>query len=255
MHNTDAIPQTRTGAGLRGLVERAAKKLRGKGYDIDPAIPLWVLVGYLTRRAVWLLRGIIKVLFLQGRIQFLFIGPSVELRNARYIQFGRGVSLERGSIIDGLAERGVRLGNGVTLGAYSIVRPTGVLSRIGLGVVIGDNCGLDAYCFIGAAGGVKIGNNVIMGQHVSFHAEEHNVDDPLRPIKDQGVRRLGIVVEDDCWIGANVTFLDGAHVGRGCVIGAGAVVKGRIPDYSIALGAPAKVIRSRIATAVTHSAR
>jgi acetyltransferase-like isoleucine patch superfamily enzyme len=248
MHNIDAIPQTRTGTGLRGLVEQMAKKVRGRDYKIDSAIPLWVLIGISIRRAVWLARGIIKVLFLQGRIRFVFIGPSVELRNARYIQFGRGVSLERGIIIDGLAERGVRLGNRVTLGAYSIVRSTGVLSKIGLGVEIGDNSGMDAYCFIGAAGGVKIGNNVIMGQHVSFHAEEHNVDDPSSPIKDQGTRRVGIVVEDDCWIGANVTLLDGAHVGRGCVIGAGSVVKGEIPNYSIAVGAPARPVRQRVTT-------
>jgi acetyltransferase-like isoleucine patch superfamily enzyme len=53
------------------------------------------------------------------------------------------------------------------------------------------------------------------------------------------------VVEDDCWIGSNVTFLDGVHVGRGCVIGAGAVVNGTIPDNSIAVGVPAKVVGTR----------
>jgi len=65
------------------------------------------------------------------------------------------------------------------------------------------------------------------------------------PIRLQGVTRQGIVIEDDCWIGAKVTFLDGAHVGRGCVIAAGAVVRGEIPAYSIAAGVPARVIKSR----------
>jgi acetyltransferase-like isoleucine patch superfamily enzyme len=62
----------------------------------------------------------------------------------------------------------------------------------------------------------------------------------------QGVNSKGIVVEDDCWVGANTTFLDGAHVGHGCVIGAGSVVRGEIPPYSIVVGAPARVIRSRL---------
>jgi acetyltransferase-like isoleucine patch superfamily enzyme len=246
MHNNDAIPQTRTGTGLRGLIERAMKKVRGKGYGIDSTIPVWVLICFSVRRTVWLARGFIKLLFLQGRMGFVFVGPRVELRNASYVHFGRAVSLESGVIVDGLAERGVRLGDRVTIGAYSIVRSTGVLSRVGIGVEIGDDSSMDAYCFIGAAGGVEIGKKVIMGQHVSFHAEEHNFDDLSLPIKDQGTRRAGIVVEDDCWIGSNVTLLDGAHVGRGCVIGAGSVVKGKIPNYAIAVGAPARPLRSRV---------
>jgi acetyltransferase-like isoleucine patch superfamily enzyme len=59
------------------------------------------------------------------------------------------------------------------------------------------------------------------------------------------VNRKGIVVGDDCWIGAKVTFLDGAHVGKGSVIAAGAVVRGEIPPYSIAVGVPARVIKFR----------
>jgi acetyltransferase-like isoleucine patch superfamily enzyme len=84
-----------------------------------------------------------------------------------------------------------------------------------------------------------------MGQRVSFHSENHKFDRIDIPIRLQGVSRQGITIEDDCWVGANVTFLDGAHVGRGCVIGAGSVVKGTIPPYSVIAGAPAKVLRSR----------
>ncbi|MDC0124525.1 acyltransferase [Gammaproteobacteria bacterium] len=61
----------------------------------------------------------------------------------------------------------------------------------------------------------------------------------------QGVTRQGIRIEDDCWIGANVVFLDGAHVNKGCVVAAGAVVKGVIPPYSVVAGIPAKVIKTR----------
>jgi acetyltransferase-like isoleucine patch superfamily enzyme len=84
-----------------------------------------------------------------------------------------------------------------------------------------------------------------MGQYVSFHSENHIIDRTDIPIRLQGVVRKGIVIEDDCWVGAKVTFLDGCHVGRGCVVAAGAVVRGEIPAYSIIGGVPAKVIRSR----------
>lgn len=54
--------------------------------------------------------------------------------------------------------------------------------------------------------------------------------------------RGGIIVEDDVWIGANATLLDGAVLRRGCVIGAGAVVRGEIPALAICVGAPARIV-------------
>jgi acetyltransferase-like isoleucine patch superfamily enzyme len=66
-----------------------------------------------------------------------------------------------------------------------------------------------------------------------------------RPIRDQGVTNKGIVIDDDVWVGSNVTFLDGVHVGTGCVIGAGAVVTKDLPPYSVAAGVPARVIDNR----------
>jgi acetyltransferase-like isoleucine patch superfamily enzyme len=53
-----------------------------------------------------------------------------------------------------------------------------------------------------------------------------------------------VIIGDDCWIGANVTLLAGVTIGSGCSIGAGSVVKRDIPPYSIAVGSPARVIRS-----------
>ena len=59
------------------------------------------------------------------------------------------------------------------------------------------------------------------------------------------VARQAIVIEDDVWIGANVVLLDGAVLRRGCVVGAGSVVRGELPAFSVAVGAPARVIRER----------
>ncbi|MCX7595635.1 MAG: acyltransferase, partial [Fischerella sp.] len=63
---------------------------------------------------------------------------------------------------------------------------------------------------------------------------------------EQGVTCKGIIIEDDCWLGHGVTVLDGVTIGKGSVIGAGAVVTKDIPPYSVAVGIPAKVVKSRI---------
>lgn len=98
---------------------------------------------------------------------------------------------------------------------------------------------------MGCGGGVRIGANVIMGQCVSFHPEIHCFADLGTPIRLQGVMQAGIHVGDDCWVGAKVTFLDGARVGSGVVIAAGSVVRGEVPDGVVIAGVPARVIRTR----------
>ena len=219
-------------------------RLKGHEYHLERSVPLSLLLGIMVRRLVWFARGVLKCLLLQQRFRIIFIGPRVNLRNARLIRFGRAVTLERGVIIDGLSREGVELGDNVMIGAYSIVRAS-IPANLGAGVRMGKDSSVDAYSFMGAAGLIVIGENVIMGQHVSFHSENHNYERTDIPIKHQGTRRLGIVIEDDCWVGSNTVFLDGSHVERGCVIAAGSIVRGQIPAYSVAAGAPARVVKSR----------
>jgi acetyltransferase-like isoleucine patch superfamily enzyme len=172
------------------------------------------------------------------------MAKGVNLRGASLVRFGKGVTLERGVIIDGLMRNGVVLGDNVKIGPYSVLAGAPI-SNLGEGIRMGANSAVDAYSFIGSSGFVSIGENVIMGQHVGFHPENHDFDRTDIPIRAQGTTRQGITIEDDVWVGSNAIFLDGAHVGRGCVIGAGSVVRGKIPPYSIAVGIPAKVILSR----------
>jgi acetyltransferase-like isoleucine patch superfamily enzyme len=220
-------------------------RLKGHEYRLDRSVPLSLLLGIVLRRLTWLVRGVVRCLLLQRRFRLIYIAPRVNLRNASLIRFGRGVTLERGVIIDGLSRDGIELGDNVMIGAYSVVRAS-IATNLGAGVQMGKDSAVDAYSFIGAAGYITIGENVIMGQHVSFHAENHNCERTDVAIKHQGTRREGIVIEDDCWIGSNTVFLDGSHVEKGCVIGAGSVVRGRISAYSVAVGAPARVVKSRL---------
>ncbi len=94
-------------------------------------------------------------------------------------------------------------------------------------------------------GKVNIGNNVSIAPNCVVVGSNHNFGRTDIPIKEQKVSSKGIVIGNDVWIGANVTVLDGVNIGAGCVIGAGAVVTKDIPPYSIAVGNPCHVIKSR----------
>ncbi len=227
---------------LHLILNKIAKSIKGECYQLDSSIPITAIAAIAFRRLMCWIRSVFRGFFWKKKI---FIGSNVKLRNRRFIQLGYGVTLGNAVLIDGLSREGVVLGNHVSIGEFTRLEASGTITDIGKGIKIGNNSGIGAFSFIGGAGGVVIGDDVIMGQWVSFHPENHNFESLDLPIRLQGVNRQGIVVEDDCWIGAKVTFLDGAHVGKGCVIAAGAVVRGVIPPYSIAGGVPAKVIKSR----------
>ena len=101
---------------------------------------------------------------------------------------------------------------------------------------------------------VYVGSNILFARGVYVRSSNHSIESRERHILDQGheskrVRFEGadyaVVIEDECWIGANAVILSGAHIGRGAVIAAGAVVTGAIPPYTIAGGVPARVIAER----------
>ena len=111
----------------------------------------------------------------------------------------------------------------------------------GAQIIIGDYVGVSG-CTISATTSITIGNHVLLGSGCLI------TDSDAHPI-DPDERRLGggcvskpIVIEDDVFIGARAIVLKGVTIGKGSVIGAGAVVSKSIPSYSIAVGNPAKVI-------------
>jgi len=114
------------------------------------------------------------------------------------------------------------------------------------GLSMGNNCFINRGTWIWAAGTIKIGNNVIIGPYAVLVSGNHRYDSLDRPIKQQGDILNPIVIEDDVWIGAHAVVLSGVTIGEGSVIGAAAVVTSDIPAYSVAVGIPARVIRSRL---------
>ena len=110
-------------------------------------------------------------------------------------------------------------------------------------IKIGRHCIIGESSIIRGQGGVLIGDNVIIAPHVQIMAVDHIFDDPTRPIIEQGIRALGIEIEDGAWVGSGAIILDGVRVGRGAVVGAGAVVTRDVPPHTVVAGVPARVLR------------
>jgi acetyltransferase-like isoleucine patch superfamily enzyme len=87
-----------------------------------------------------------------------------------------------------------------------------------------------------------------MGPRVSIYAENHVFENPAILMKDQGVVKKEVIIEDDCWIASNSIILAGVTIGKGSVVAAGSVVTENVAPYSVIAGVPAKWIKSRKAS-------
>lgn len=110
-------------------------------------------------------------------------------------------------------------------------------------ISIGNNSSIGDNSFI--SGQIKIGNDVMIAPQVMLIASNHNHDRKDIPMNKQGSNSKGITIEDDVWIGARAIILDGIHIGKGSIIGAGSIVTKNVDEYSIVGGNPAKLIRRR----------
>lgn len=231
---------------MRYLVEKIIQTLkRDITYRLDPKLSPWSLIQVSIYRLFSIFRGGWLRLWLGACKGILFVGRNVYIKSPQLLSVGRSTILEEYVIIDALSEQGVQFGDNVTIAKHTTIQCTGVIRKLGVGLTIGDNSAVGAYSFLGAQGGISIGKNVIMGPRVNFHAENHVYTSVDLPIRLQGEERKGIVVEDDCWIGAGSILLDGVRIGTGCVIAAGSVVTKSIPPFSVAGGVPARIIKSR----------
>lgn len=115
-------------------------------------------------------------------------------------------------------------------------------------VYIGANTYVQSGCVLNAfVASIRIGANCMIAPGCVFTPYQHGFADTTRPMREQPLTSQGdIVLEDDVWLGAHVCVMDGVTIGRGAIVGAGAVVVDDIPPYSIAAGVPAQVIRSRL---------
>ena len=131
------------------------------------------------------------------------------------------------------------LGRWLHVGSNTAIRcHEGTLS-VGDKSVLGRDNSINCYL------DVEIGAAALFADHVYISDFDHRFDALDVPIKDQGIAKARVRIEPDVWIGTKVTIVRGVVVGEGSVVGANAVVTRDLPPYSVAVGAPARVIRDR----------
>jgi acetyltransferase-like isoleucine patch superfamily enzyme len=152
-------------------------------------------------------------------------------RRAGAEHFGRNCYVARGAQV---LTSFLRLGDDSWIAAGAIVRGH---------VSIGNWCSVNPYAHI--AGRVRIGNGVRIAGLASIYGFNHSFGRTDIPIHAQGHTEKGVVINDGCWIGANVLVVDGVNIGAHCVVAGGAVVTQDVPEYSVIGGNPARILRDR----------
>jgi lipopolysaccharide O-acetyltransferase len=109
---------------------------------------------------------------------------------------------------------------------------------------IGDGASIAEGCVLSCARSIRLGEKVSFARHVYVADHSHAYDDPDRPSLEQGITDVrSIEIGDGAWLGQNVTVLPGVTIGTGAVVAANSVVSTSVPDFSLAAGAPARVVR------------
>ena len=235
-------PTTISPGGIRGNLwkyiekvtgERSLKKFISQGLIFNffgglPTIISSVLRGKVYRK---LLGGVGSNCIIEKDVRFLW---------PQRIFLGNRVFIGEGSyLVNGSHESGIYIKDDVTIRRQAIL-------KVNTGkIVINERVTIADRVIIRGSGGVEIGRDSLIAEHVELIAATHIFENPFKPIRLQGGETKKVVIGEDVWLGAHVIVLPGVTIGNGSVVGAGSVVTRDIPSYSIAIGVPAKVIRKR----------
>lgn len=113
-------------------------------------------------------------------------------------------------------------------------------------LVVGSNVSIHQMCYIDAEGEIEIGDNVSIAHRSTILSSNHGYKDPIIPIKYQNMILEKTKICNNVWIGCGCVVLSGVEIGSGTVVGANSAVTKSIPENSVALGSPAKRIKSRL---------
>lgn len=200
----------------------------------------------LWRAGGGFLRGLWLRLWARESTGVVLVGKGARITHRAHLRLGRNVKIEEHAEVHALSTDGVHLGDGVTIGRGASIRPSSYYGgELGVGLTVGAGSAIGPSSWIGASGRVTIGNDVLLGPGVIVIPENHVFQDTERTIKEQGVVRDEVIIEDDCWLGARATILSGVRIGRGSIVAAGAVVHRDVPPFSIVGGVPARILKSR----------
>jgi acetyltransferase-like isoleucine patch superfamily enzyme len=175
------------------------------------------------------------------------------LSSGAFASFGARTVLEMPIRLVG--ERRISIGSDVYVGAGCWLQTLEAAEQAGT-LEIGDGTSIAGSCVLSAARSVRLGRKVLLARNVYVSDHIHAYEDPTRAVLDQGVDRLEPVeIGDGAWLGQNVVVCPGVTIGPGAVIGANAVVLDDVPAHSLAVGAPAAVVRRFAATQELEAAK
>jgi acetyltransferase-like isoleucine patch superfamily enzyme len=163
---------------------------------------------------------------------------SGELDKKKFQKLGNNVIFETGVLV--FHPENIQIADNVYIGHNTILK--GYYKNemiIGLNTWVGQNC------FFHSAGGIYIGAAVGIGPMVKILTSAHQETNIDKPVLFEPLNFKKVILKDGCDIGLGTIILPGVTIGEGAIIGAGAVVTEDIPDYTVAVGSPAKVIRKR----------
>jgi acetyltransferase-like isoleucine patch superfamily enzyme len=187
---------------------------------------------------LFLRQKLYRLLF-KGMGKRVAIGRAVCFRQPKRISIGTGTVIDDFSRITvaGSDRAAINIGKNVFLGPFSIC------SCRDSQIHIGENTNIGSHCRIGSMNGtLRIGRYVLVGAYCYIGGGNHAMTNPGEPIAKQGFdSKGGVEIDDNVWLGARVTVLDGVKIGKGAVIGACSLVTKDIPPLSVAYGVPAKV--------------
>jgi acetyltransferase-like isoleucine patch superfamily enzyme len=167
----------------------------------------------------------------------------------RFAAFGRGsmLAFPVGSVY---GERWIVVGEDTLIGMH-VTMSAGMVPGQDLGAVpvlrIGDRCVIGRGSHIVAHHSIQIGDDVYTGPYVYITDQNHGYADPEVPIGRQLPRNTAVSIGSGTWLGAGVTILPGASIGRNVVVAAGSVVRGQFPDRCVVAGVPARIVREYVA--------
>ena len=181
-----------------------------------------------------------KFLFKKAGKGVIF-GKSVTIRNPHKIVIGNNVIIDENLMLDAMVvnNKGNIICDSVYIGRNKIIS-----CKIGY-IILNKNANIGFNCEVYSLKKVEIGENVLMAAYTYIIGGGHMSSDVETPFRDQGKHAIGIKIGNNVWLGAKTIVMDGCDIGDNSVIGAGAVVTKSIPDYSVAAGIPAKVIKDR----------
>ncbi len=163
------------------------------------------------------------------------------LISGAFAGFGKRTVLRLPVRISG--ERRIQIGSGVFFGpgCWLQTQPNGADERVALW--IGDGSCIAGYCVISAVSEVRLEEDVLLARNVYISDHIHKYSDSELPVLAQGVDKIKPVrIKHGAWLGQNVVVCPGVTIGAGAVIGANSVVNADVPDYAVAVGAPARVV-------------